>query len=107
VGAAGGERDEIGHAGTLEHVDVGPIVDVGRRQPVTLVVARKKHHWRAGDLADAQRTRRLSPGTADRFLPHLLEPRQAVDAGAADDAEHGLGHADWFTRADIRWAGEA
>ncbi|MGZ5880768.1 MAG: hypothetical protein ACXWJO_03345, partial [Xanthobacteraceae bacterium] len=28
----------------------------------------------------------------DLLLPHLLEARQVIDAGAADDAEHGLGH---------------
>src|SRR5262249_57990851 len=46
------------------------------------------------DLAHAQRRRRLAPRTLDRLLPHLLEPRQVVDAGAADDAEHGFGHDD-------------
>jgi hypothetical protein len=40
-------------------------------------------------------------------LPHLLEPRQLIDAGAADDAEHGLGHEDALTRADIPWADAA
>ena len=91
--AAGRERDEIGDAGALEHVDIGAVVDVGRRQPVALVVAREEHHRQAGDLADAQRRRRLAPRALDALLAHVLQARQIVDAGAADDAEHGLGHA--------------
>src|SRR5262249_57233340 len=73
-------------------VDIGAVVDVGGRGPVPLVVAREKHHRRARDLAHAQRRRRLAPRAFDRPLPHLLEPRQIVDAGAADDAEYGSGH---------------
>ena len=92
VRAAGGERDEVGHAGALEHVDIGAVVDVGGREPVPLVVARQEDHRRARDLAHAQRRRRLAPRAFDRPPPHLLEPRQIVDAGAADDAEYGSGH---------------
>jgi hypothetical protein len=92
VRAASGERDEVGHAGALEHVDIGAVVDVGRRKPMPLVMARQKHHRCARDLADAQRCRRLAPRAPDRPLPHLFEPRQVIDAGAADDAEHGFGH---------------
>jgi hypothetical protein len=51
--AAGGERNEVGHTGALEHVDIGTVVDVRRREPMTLVVARQKHHRRSRDLADA------------------------------------------------------
>ncbi len=59
--AAGGQRDEIGDAGAFEHVDIGAIVDVGGRKPVTLVVTRQEHDRQAVDLADAQRRRRLAP----------------------------------------------
>src|SRR6202022_652490 len=90
--SAGPQRYQVGHARALEHVDIGAVVDVGRRQPVALVVARQKHDRRAGNLADAQRRRGLAPWALDLPLPHLLQPRQVVDAGAADDAEHGLGH---------------
>ncbi len=90
--AAGRQRDQVGDAGALEHVDVGAVVDVGGRQPVALVVARQEHHRQAGDLADAQRRRRLAPRARDPLLAHVLEPRQIVDAGAADDAEDGFGH---------------
>ena len=33
------QRDKIGHAGAFEHVDIGPIVDIGRRVHVSLIVA--------------------------------------------------------------------
>src|SRR5262249_42301069 len=54
--------------------------------------AREKHHLRARDLTHAQRRRRLAPWALDLLLPRLRKPRQVVDAGAADDAEHGFGH---------------
>src|SRR5216684_7858593 len=90
--AAGRQRHEIGNAGALEDVDIGPVVDVGGRQPVALVVTRQECHRKAGDLADAQRGGRLAPRARDRFLDDFFEARQIVDAGAADDAEHRSGH---------------
>ena len=116
--AAGRERDQIGHARALQYIDVGAVVDVRGREPVARIVAREKYHRRARDLADAQRCRRLTPRTCDLLVPRLLEPRQIVNTGAADDPEHGFGHARkgsivttamvfarrmGFTRADIPW----
>src|SRR6185295_16153139 len=37
--------------------------------------------------------RGLAPRALDVLLAHVLQARQVVDAGAADDAEDGLGHA--------------
>ena len=90
--AAGGERQQVGHAGAFEHIDVGAVVDVGGRNAVALVVTRQKHHGQARDLADAQRRRRLAPGAFDALLAHVHEPGQIIDAGTADDAENGFGH---------------
>src|SRR5690242_5532551 len=90
--AAGRQRDEIGHARALEHVDIGPVIDVGGRKPMALVVTRQEDHRQARDLADAQRGGRLAPRALDLLGPHVLEAGQIVDAGAADDAEHGPGH---------------
>src|SRR5205823_1851863 len=59
---------------------------------MALVVARQENHRRARDLAHPQRRRRLSPRALDAPLPHLLQSRQIVDAGAANDAKHGFGH---------------
>src|SRR5205085_6730535 len=58
-----------------------------------LVVARHEDHRKAGDLADARRGGRLAPRACDARLADVLEPRKLIDAGAADDAEHRLGHA--------------
>src|SRR5262245_54039668 len=90
--AAGRQRHEIGHARAFEHVDIGAVVDVGRREPMALVMARQEDDLLPRDLADAQRRRRLTPWAFDAALPHFAEPRQVVDAGAADDAEHRFGH---------------
>ena len=40
--AAGGERNEIGHAGTLENVNIGAVIDVARRKSMAFVVARQE-----------------------------------------------------------------
>ena len=91
--AAGRQRDEIGDTGALEHVDIGAIVDVGRRQPMAGTVPRQKHHRQAGDLAAAQRTRWRAPRALDGLRPYFFQARKIVNAGAADDAKHRLGHA--------------
>ncbi len=70
--AAGGERDQVGHAGALEHVDVGAVIDVGGREPMPLVVARQEHDRQTRDLADAQRRRGLAPRAVDLPLADLL-----------------------------------
>ena len=90
--AAGRERDQIGDAGALEHVDIGAIVDVGRRERMALVVTRQEDDRQAGDIADAQRRRGLPPRAGDVLFADILQPRQIVDAGAADNAEYGVRH---------------
>ena len=59
--AAGRERNEIGHAGALEHVDIGAIIDVARRQPMTFVVARQEDDREAGDFAGRAGARTACP----------------------------------------------
>ena len=39
-----------------------------------------------------QRGRRLAPGACDRLVADIFQARQVVDAGPADNAEHGAGH---------------
>ena len=55
---------------------------------MALVVARQKHDGQPRDLADAQGAGRLAPRAFDALFARLLQARQVVDAGAADDAEH-------------------
>ncbi len=92
VGAAGRERHEVGHAQLLQRVDVGAVVDLGGRQAVAPAVPRQEHDVRAAGATDAQPVRRLAPGRVDALLAHVLDAGQVVEAGAADDAEHCLGH---------------
>src|SRR5262249_13205007 len=80
-------------ARALERIDIGAIVDVGRREPMTSVMARQEDHRQAPDLADAQLAGRLAPRALDAAAAHLPEAGQVVDAGATNDAEHGSGHA--------------
>src|ERR1700744_5296710 len=89
---AGRQRDQIGDAGAFEYVDIGAIVDVGRRQPMALVVPRQEHDRHSGDLADAQSRRRLAPWALDALGFPLFEARQIVNAGAANNAKHRFGH---------------
>jgi hypothetical protein len=51
--AAGRQRNQVGDPGAFQHVDIGAVVDVGWRQPVTLVMARQKYDRKAGDGAVA------------------------------------------------------
>ena len=55
VGAAGGDGDDVGHAGALERVDVGAIVDGRGAEAVAAAVAGEKHDLCVADAAETQR----------------------------------------------------
>ena len=57
-----------------------------------LVVPRQEHDRQACDDAARQGCGRLAPGALDGLLADVLQPRQVVDAGSADDAKHGTRH---------------
>src|ERR1700730_10990512 len=59
---------------------------------MALAVTRQKHDRKPGDAATTQRRRRLAPGTLDRLLARVLQPRQVVNAGAADNTKHRFYH---------------
>src|SRR5205085_8452269 len=63
--ATGRQRDQIGNARALEDVDIGAVVDIGRRKAMALVVARQENDGQPRDLADAQRRRWLAPRALD------------------------------------------
>ena len=90
--AASRKRDQIGHAGALENVDIGAVVDVAWRQPVALVVAREKDDRQPADLAGQQRARRLAPRACDALGLRIGQPRQVVDARPADNSQNRLCH---------------
>jgi hypothetical protein len=90
--AARRQRDQIGDAGALEDVDIGPVIDVGGRMPMPFVVARQKHDRQPVDLAGQQRSRRLAPRAGDDFRLGLLQARQIVNARAADHPKNRFRH---------------
>jgi hypothetical protein len=77
------KRDQIGHAGALERVDIGAVVDVAWRQPMALVVAREKDNRQPANLAGQERARRLAPRAFNVLGLRIGQPRQVVDTGAA------------------------
>ena len=48
---AGRQRHQVGDAGALQDVDIGPVIDVGRRQPMSLVMPRHEHDRKFRDDA--------------------------------------------------------
>ena len=78
--AAGRQRDQIVDAGPLEDIDIGPVVDVGRRQTVSLIVTLNKNDRQPADITDAQCAGWLAPRTFDALLAHIHKSRQVVDA---------------------------
>src|SRR6202035_5167202 len=77
---------------------------------MTLVVARQEHDRQARDAAVTHRRRRLAPRARNRLLARILEPRQVVDAGAADNAEdrfrHGFSNCPLPAPPDMRRVGK-
>src|SRR5262249_20629081 len=59
---------------------------------MSLAVPRQERYRQPVDDAACQRRGRLSPGALDGLVADVLQPRQVVDAGSADDAKHGLRH---------------
>ena len=58
----------------FKHVDIGAVVDVRRRKPVALVVARQEHHRQPCDLADAQCARGSPHGLCTRSSRTFSRP---------------------------------
>ena len=91
--AAGGDRDEIGHAHALEGIDVGAVVDGGRRLDVAAAVARQEHHVDAVEGAGQKLVGRRAERALHRLPLRVFQAGDLVDARTADDAENGLDHA--------------
>jgi hypothetical protein len=91
-GAVGRQRNQVVDPGPLKHIDIGAVVDIGGRQPVTFVVPRQKNDLQAGVGAAAQRRRRLAPLAISPRRGHLQARQIIKDAGCADNAEYGLCH---------------
>ena len=59
---------------------------------MSLAMPRQEHDRQARDDAARQRRGRLAPRTRDGFLTDVLQPRQVIDAGSADDAKYRTRH---------------
>ena len=73
----------------LERPQVRPVVHAVRRNRVAVAVTGEEHDVVPGDLAEEQRRRRLAVGRPHDFAVGDGEGRQAGEAAAADDCEHG------------------
>ena len=89
---AGRHRNHVGHANAFQGVDIGAVVDRGRRLDMAAAMAGQEHQVGALVGAEQQRVGRLAPGRLDPLPARLFEAGNVIDAAAADDAENGSGH---------------
>jgi twitching motility protein PilU len=88
-GSDGSDREDRGGAAVLERPQVRPVVHAMRRNRVPVAMAGEEYDVMPGDLAEEQRRRRLAIGSPHDFAVGDGEGRQAGQAAAADDCEHG------------------
>src|SRR5690606_17206862 len=84
-----GQRDDLRHAAALEDVDIGPVVQLGRRAAMAAPMPGKKddllpQQLRPHDLIGGRAEGRMNPLPGD-----VLEAGYVVDPAAADDADDG------------------
>ena len=77
--AASGDGNEIGDAGLFQRMDVGAVIDAGRRKAMAASVAGQKDHFGRADFAETQGVGRLTPGRRDRLFAQIGEARQVID----------------------------
>jgi hypothetical protein len=87
--ADGREAEDLRRTGALEREHVGTVVDLVRQQPVALAVAREEQQRHAVQPPALHHPRRLAERR--RRIEVLVDrhARQVVQAGAADDGQHG------------------
>ena len=90
--AAGRDRDHVGDARPLQRVDIGAVIDRGRRMDMAAPMTRQENEIDAREPAEQKRVRRFAPGRFDRFPTGVFKPADVIDARSADDAENGFGH---------------
>ena len=86
------DRDEIGYANALQHIDIGAVVNVRRRVNMARPVARHERNGQAADLAKMHIGRGLPPRRGNRLRALVFKPRQAVKPRAPDDPQHRFRH---------------
>jgi hypothetical protein len=90
--ADGGDRDQLLDSQRLEAVDVGAVVELGRRQPVAASVARQEGDRAPVQLADDVGVRRLAERRRDPPLLAHHQPLHLVEAAAADHTDTNIAH---------------
>ncbi len=90
--SAGGDADHVRHAQPLQRVDVGAVGDRGGAVTMPAPVARQEGQRGAIERTGQHLVRCRAPGAVHSLPPRILQPIDLVEAGPADDADHGLGH---------------
>ena len=72
---AGGDGDHIGDAGSFHRVDVGAVVDVGRRNAMAAAVAGQEPHRQTIDLSKQNVVGRFAPGRGHSRPDRVCKPR--------------------------------
>ena len=90
--AAGRDRDHVGDADALQGVDIGAVVDRGRRLDMAAAVARQEDEVDALERCRSAARRTARPTGFSRSASGRFRGPEFIDAAAADDAENRLGH---------------
>ena len=86
------QRQNIGHAGPLQRVDIGAVIQMRRRDRMPAAMPGQEHATHPGQPPEQQLIRRRTPGGGDRTPGFILQPLDIVQAGAADNPDHRLNH---------------
>src|SRR4029453_9027025 len=86
--AAGRQRQDIADAGTLQGIDVGAVVDRGRRMAMAAAMARHEHHVEAIEHAEQELVGGLAEWRGDAAPLGVLQARNLIDTAAAENSQH-------------------
>src|SRR5690606_19689112 len=81
------DREDVGYAAALEHIDIGPKIHFARRDAVPSPVPGKKGEASTFQSTGRHRTRRFAEGTGDLDLLRVVERDAVSEAGAPDQTD--------------------
>src|SRR5215471_16149282 len=87
-----GQRDDIGHAASLQRVDIGAEIDFRRRQHMAAAVARQEHDRLTIERAKAEFVRSRTERALDTPPLDIGEPVDLVETATPDDTDDAAGH---------------
>src|SRR5207245_11210900 len=91
------DRDDPLDAERLQPPDVGAEIQLARRQPMAVAVARQEDHAPAIEPALAKLVGRIAERRSDTTPANVRHPFQLVEPAAADDADRGSRSAAFLT----------